>query len=132
VGFEPTDPCGSPVFKTAKSPVVGRVFSLTCLGKCLCCVEMCRNVSNGVTSFTQLQEPRLRSAAAVLNLPRLRRGRRQTAAAALRRPCGVGMEGRRALPRLRWPGAQKPLFSRRRAPACLARLRGPLHPQACR
>jgi hypothetical protein len=41
-------------------------------------------------------------------VPRLRRGVHRPAAAALRSGSGVGVAGRVALPRLRWPGGCQP------------------------
>ena len=42
VGFEPTDPCGSPVFKTAQNRCNHWGFSGHCLAFCPCLVGLCR------------------------------------------------------------------------------------------
>jgi hypothetical protein len=41
VGFEPTDPFGSPVFKTVQTPWNDSVLAVTCLGICLFYVGLC-------------------------------------------------------------------------------------------
>ncbi len=78
VGFEPTDPCGSPVFKTARNHCNHWGLSGHCLAFCLYLVELCR--AGRPTSTLLDSRPREPDPGAACTAPLLKSGRTTTAA----------------------------------------------------